>query len=81
MKKIIVEAEVSLNEVVYSPDIWSEIFKYHSDDVTEHLNNLLFSSDALILCRETFEGFAQVWPERDGKKDQQHAQICCFENT
>ena len=42
MRKIIVEAEVSLDGIVNSPDIWPEIFKYHSDDVAEYLNNLLF---------------------------------------
>ena len=64
MRKIIVEAEVSLDGVVNSPDIWPEIFKYHSDDVKEYLNKLLFSPDALILGRKTYEVFAQVWPER-----------------
>lgn len=60
MSKLIVEAEVSLDGVVNNPDIWSEIFKYHSEDVTEHLNNLLASPDALILGRKTYEVFAQV---------------------
>lgn len=64
MKKIIVEAEVSLDGVVNSPDIWGEIFKYHSEDVTDYLNKLLFSPEALILGRKTYEVFAQVWPER-----------------
>jgi len=66
MRKVIVEAEVSLDGVVNSPDIWGEIFKYHSEDVTDYLHRLLFSPDALILGRKTYEVFAQVWPERDG---------------
>ena len=68
MRKIIVEAEVSLDGIVNSPDIWPEIFKYHTDDVTDYLNKLLFSSDALLLGRVTYEIFAEVWPARTGEQ-------------
>jgi dihydrofolate reductase len=68
MSKIIVEAEVSLDGIVNSPEIWTEIFKYHTDDVTGYLNNLLFSADALLLGRLTYEVFAEVWPARTGKE-------------
>lgn len=71
MRKIIVEAEVSLDGIVNSPDIWAEIFKYHSDDVTEHLNNLLFVPEALLMGRVTYEVFAEVWPARTGKEAEQ----------
>ena len=64
MSKLIVEAEVSLDGTVNNTEIWPEIFKYHSEDVTDYLNKLLFSPDALILGRITYEIFAQVWPER-----------------
>ena len=67
MRKLIVEAEVSLDGVVNNPGIWGEIFKYHTEDVTDYLNKLLFSPDALILGRKTYEVFAQVWPERKGE--------------
>ena len=62
------EAEVSLDGIVNSPEIWPEIFKYHTDDVADYLNELLFSSDALILGRQTYEVFAEVWPARSGKQ-------------
>lgn len=66
MKKLIVEAEVSLDGVVNSPDIWPEIFKYHSDDLADYLNALLARPDALVLGRKTYEVFAHVWPQREG---------------
>src|SRR5687768_18077044 len=68
MRKIIVEAEVSLDGIVNSPEIWPEIFKYHSDDVIDYLNKLLFSADALLPGRLTYEVFAEVWPARTGEQ-------------
>lgn len=65
MRKLIIEAEVSIDGVVNNPNIWGEIFKYHSEDVTGYLHSLLLNADALILGRKTYDFFAQVWPERD----------------
>jgi len=67
MREIIVAAEVSMDGVVNDPEMFPEIFKYHSDDVQDYLDELLFSSDALLSGRLTYEGFAQVWPIRTGK--------------
>lgn len=64
MGKLIVEAEVSIDGVVNTPDIWGEIFKYHSEDVTNYLHSLLLSADMLVLGRKTYEFFSEVWPER-----------------
>lgn len=68
MRKIIVEAEVSLDGIVNSPEIWPEVFKYHSDDVLDYLNKLLFSADALLSGRLTYEAFADIWPVRTGEQ-------------
>jgi dihydrofolate reductase len=68
MSRIIVEAEVSLDGIVNSPEIWPEIFKYHTDDVQDYLNKLLLSSNALVLGRQTYEVFAEVWPARTGEQ-------------
>jgi dihydrofolate reductase len=67
MKEIIVAAEVSMDGVVNNPEMFPEIFKYHSEDVQDYLDNLLFSSEALLAGRLTYEGFANVWPTRTGK--------------
>ena len=69
MRKIIVEAEVSIDGVMGGDnlDFWKQIFGFHSDDVTGYLNDLLFTPDALLMGRKTFQGFAMVWPTRQGK--------------
>jgi dihydrofolate reductase len=68
MRKIIVEAEVSIDGVVNNPEIWPEILKYHTDDVQDYLNKLLYSSGALLSGRLTYESFAMIWPTRKGKE-------------
>src|SRR3954468_23474406 len=69
MRKIIVEAEVSIDGAMggEDPNFFQHIFPFHSADVTEYLDDLLFMPDALLLGRKTYEGFAQVWPTRQGK--------------
>jgi dihydrofolate reductase len=68
MRKIIVEAEVSLDGIIGGgPDFWGQVFQYHSSDVTDYLDDLLFAPDALLMGRITYEGFAEVWPSREGK--------------
>src|SRR6476661_8597444 len=68
MRKIIVEAEVSIDGAMGGdPDFFQHIFPFHSADVTEYLNDLLFMPDALLMGQKTYEGFAQVWPTRQGK--------------
>ncbi|MCA9839610.1 MAG: dihydrofolate reductase family protein [Trueperaceae bacterium] len=69
MRKIIVEAEMSIDGVMggENMDFWNQIFKFHSPDVQDYLDNLLFMPDALLMGKETYQGFAQVWPTREGK--------------
>jgi dihydrofolate reductase len=69
VRKLIVEAEVSLNGVVggESAEFWQLLSQFHSADVTAYLEDLLFMPDALLLGRTTYEGFVQVWPTMQGK--------------
>lgn len=68
MRKIIVEAEVSLNGVMSGEnDFWNKIFQFHSEDVKKYLHDLLFMPDALLMGQQTYAGFAQVWPTRQGE--------------
>jgi len=69
MRKIIVEAEVSVDGAMggENTDFWKQIFPFHSQDVQEYLSELLFMPDALLMGQKTYEGFAQVWPTRQGK--------------
>ncbi len=68
MRKIIVEVEVSVDGIRgQSPDFWKEVFKFHSADVQQYLNELLFMPDALLMGKNTYEIFSQVWLTREGK--------------
>jgi dihydrofolate reductase len=69
MRKIIVEAEVSVNGAMGGEhmEFWKQLFPLHSADVVEYLNELLFMPDALLMGRKTYAGFAQIWPTRQGK--------------
>jgi len=70
MRKVIVEAEVSLDCLTGGerPEFWGKVFQHHSDDVVEYLNELLAMPDALVMGRRTYEGFAQIWPSREGRE-------------
>jgi dihydrofolate reductase len=69
MRKIIVEVEVSVDGAMggENVDFWKQNFPFHSADLQEYLNALLFMPDALLMGRKTYEFFAKVWPARDGK--------------
>jgi dihydrofolate reductase len=70
MGKVIVEAEVSLDCLSggENPEFWTKVFESHSADVTEYLNDLLAMPDALVMGRRTYEGFAAIWPSREGRE-------------
>jgi len=69
MRKVIVEVEVSVDGAMggETTDFWKQVFPFHSADVQEYLDDLLFMPDALLMGQKTYESFAKVWPTRQGK--------------
>ena len=75
MRKVIVSEFMTLDGVIEDPG-GAENFKYggwsraHSnDEVGKFKYDELFSSDALLLGRVTYEGFAKAWPTMEGTGD------------
>jgi len=62
MRKVIVTEFVSLDGVMQDPQNWS--FPYWTDEIGNFKQAELFASDAQLLGRVTYEGFAAAWPER-----------------
>src|SRR5258706_12548814 len=71
MRKIIVTEFMSLDGVFEAPgpdgsgykyEGWT--FPYHSEEFGKFKFDELFASDALLLGRVTYEGFAKAWPGR-----------------
>jgi dihydrofolate reductase len=74
MGKIVITEFISLDGVVEDPG-GSEDFKYggwsfelsRGDEGDKFKVDETMGSDALLLGRKTYEGFADAWPKRDGE--------------
>jgi dihydrofolate reductase len=60
MRKIIVSEFVSLDGIMESPHEWS--FPFWNEEAAKYKFDELFASDALLLGRVTYQGFAAAWP-------------------
>jgi len=61
VRKIIVSEYVTLDGVMENPGGgWS--FQFWSEEAAQYKFDELFASDALLLGRVTYEGFAKAWP-------------------
>ena len=60
MRRVVWSEYISLDGVVEEPGMWS--LSYFSDDLAEYKYDELFASDALLMGRVTYEGFAAAWP-------------------
>lgn len=67
MRKIIVTEYLTLDGVFEEPGHWS--FEFWSDEAAKYKYDELFSSDAQLLGRVTYEGFAKAWPTMEGTGD------------
>ena len=63
MRKLVLTEFISLDGVIENPQ-WT--FKYWNDEIAAFKGEETESSDALLLGRVTYEGFAAAWPQRQG---------------
>jgi dihydrofolate reductase len=66
VRKLVESTFVTLDGVIDDPQpqVWGH--PYWDDEFFAYARRLLFASDALLLGRVTYEGFATSWPSRKG---------------
>ncbi|MEU2944075.1 dihydrofolate reductase family protein [Nocardiopsis alba] len=64
MRKLIESTFVTIDGVFSSPERWGA--PYWDEEHSSYATSLLGEADALLLGRETYEGFAATWPSRSG---------------
>ena len=64
MGKVVVSEFVGLDGVMEEPHLWS--FGFWNDEQTKYKTDELHATDAMLLGRKTYEGFAEAWPPRKG---------------
>lgn len=62
MRKVVVAEFMSLDGVVHEP-MWS--LPYWNDEIAKFKGEETAASDALLLGRVTYQGFAAAWPESE----------------
>jgi dihydrofolate reductase len=65
MRKIINSTYISLDGVIEAPHLWppTEVSYPEAERIQ---TELLLDCDAVVMGRQTYEGFAPVWPTRSG---------------
>ena len=66
MGKLTATSFITLDSVVEDPHLWSGDFQ--SEDTGELNDAVLQEADAMVLGRDTYEGFAAAWPSRSGDR-------------
>lgn len=67
MRKVVMTEYLTLDGVMDEPGHWSGPF--FNDEAAKFKYHELFASDALLLGRVTYEGFAAAWPTMEGTGD------------
>jgi dihydrofolate reductase len=71
VRKVIVSTYVTLDGIMQDPGGVGEIehggwsMPFFNDEAERYANDLLFSCDALLVGRLTYEGFAAAWPSME----------------
>jgi dihydrofolate reductase len=74
LRKVFATAFVTLDGVMEAPNEWNP--QFWSDEAEEYKREELFATDALLLGRKTYEGFAAAWPtmtDEDGFADRMNS--------
>ena len=84
MRKLVVSEFVTLDGVAEEPGKWS--FPFWNEEISKFKFDELFSSDALLLGRVTYQGFAAAWPTMTddagyAKRMNSLPKARCFKNT
>jgi dihydrofolate reductase len=64
MRKLVESTFMTLDGVISTPQDWSP--PYWDEEHMRYSDELLNAADALLLGRDTYEGFIQAWPSREG---------------
>jgi dihydrofolate reductase len=64
MGKIINSTFVSIDGVINHMEAWH--FAYTDDEAAQIAAEQLLATDALLMGRKTYEGYAAIWPGREG---------------
>ncbi|HLY13767.1 MAG TPA: dihydrofolate reductase family protein [Candidatus Limnocylindrales bacterium] len=63
-RKVVASTYITLDGFIDEPGRWS--FPFWSEEASQFKAQELFASDALLLGRITYEGFAAAWPTMEG---------------
>jgi dihydrofolate reductase len=63
-RKVVASTYVTLDGFIDEPGRWS--FPFWSEEASQFKAKELFASDALLLGRITYDGFAAAWPTMEG---------------
>lgn len=64
MRKLVESTFVTLDGVIGDPQVWG--MPYWDQEHQDYSTRLMSTADALLLGRQTYEGFAEAWPGRSG---------------